>query len=119
MEENVAMATVDTSPAYAFQTPQGGWRVTGSRVSLDSVVHAHKEGFSPEQIVADFPSLSLEQVYGAIAFYLHNKDAIEDYLRLQEKAWETLRQESAKRHPELLRRIREFREQQAIGHDAT
>jgi uncharacterized protein (DUF433 family) len=51
---------------YAFLTPDGGWRVTGSRVSLDSVVRCYWEGLSPEAIVDAFPSLSPEQVYGAL-----------------------------------------------------
>ena len=111
------MSTIDTTTAYAFQTPEGGWRVTGSRVSLDSVVYSYKGGLIPEEIVADFPSLSLEQVYGAIAFYLHNQVAIDEYLRLQEQEWEKLRQESEQRSPDLLRRIREFREKQSMGRD--
>jgi uncharacterized protein (DUF433 family) len=111
------MSTIDAATAYAFQTHTGSWRVTGSRVSLDSVVHSHKQGLSPEQIVADFPSLTLEQVYGAIAFYLHNREAIEEYLRLQQQEWEKLRQESEERSPDLLRRVRELREKQSMGRE--
>lgn len=111
------MSTIDAAMAYTFQTHTGGWRVTGSRVSLDSIVHSYKQGMTPEQIVADFPSLSLEQVFGAIAFYLHNQESIEEYLRLQEQEWEKLRQESGERSPDLLRRIREFREKQSMGRE--
>ena len=112
------MATIDTSSAYAFQTPEGGWRVTGSRVSLDSVVWGYSSGLSPEEIVAQFPSLTPEQVYGAIAFYLRNREAIEKYLQEQERSWEQLQRESAERHPDLIRRMRERREQQAKGRDS-
>lgn len=38
---------IETALSYAFQTPQGGWRVTGSRVSLDSIVQCYWEGQSP------------------------------------------------------------------------
>jgi uncharacterized protein (DUF433 family) len=47
----------------------GGFWVAGSRVSLDSIVYASRSGESPEAIQQEFPSLSLEQVYGAVAFY--------------------------------------------------
>ena len=48
----------------------GGYYVAGARVSLDSIVYAFRGGESPETIQQSFPSLTLEQVYGAITFYL-------------------------------------------------
>ncbi|PYQ93569.1 MAG: hypothetical protein DMF95_24010 [Acidobacteria bacterium] len=42
----------------------------GSRVPLDSVVREFWDGQTPEAIRSDSPTLSLEQVYGAITFYL-------------------------------------------------
>ena len=49
----------------------GGYWVAGTRVSLDSVVYAFLEGLSPESIVDSFETLTLEQVYGALAYYLY------------------------------------------------
>lgn len=43
--------------------------VKGTRISLDSIAYAFQQGLSPESIVQSFPLLTLEQVYGAIAFY--------------------------------------------------
>jgi uncharacterized protein (DUF433 family) len=55
--------------------------INGTRVSLDSVVLAFQKGLSPETIAAEcFPTLSLEQVYGAIAYYLANRPEIDAYL---------------------------------------
>ena len=48
----------------------GAYRITGTRVSLDSVVYAFLNGSAPESIVESFPALTLEQVYGAITYYL-------------------------------------------------
>ena len=50
-----------------------GYYVAGSRVSLDSIVMAFWRGQTPESILRSFPSLTLAQVYGAIAFYLSNQ----------------------------------------------
>lgn len=100
------MSTIDTPAAYAFQTPEGGWRVTGSRVSLDSVVWGYRSGLAPEEIVAQFPSLSPEQVYGAIAFYLRNRSEIDRYLEQQEEEWEKLRAETESRIGPLIERMR-------------
>jgi len=60
---------------------EGGYYLIGSRVSLESIVYEFLRGESPEGIGQAFPSLSLEQVFGAILFYLANRDAIDIYLR--------------------------------------
>jgi uncharacterized protein (DUF433 family) len=52
--------------AYIEQR-EGGYYVAATRVSLDSLVYAFRSGESPETIQQQFPSLSLEQVYGAVA----------------------------------------------------
>ena len=53
-------------------------------MSLDSVVYAFLEGLSPESIVDSFDTLTLEEVYGALAFYLGHRDAIDAYLKRSE-----------------------------------
>jgi uncharacterized protein (DUF433 family) len=59
----------------------GGFYVAGTRVSLDSVVYSFKAGDSPETIRQNFSSLSLEQVYGAIAFYLAHEPEVDSNIR--------------------------------------
>lgn len=64
----------------------GGYYVAGTRISLDSVVHPFKNGASPESILRSLPMAgSLEKVYGAITFYLANKEAVEAFLVDQER----------------------------------
>src|SRR5207302_5943085 len=101
-----ANAMSQTAVEYVEQTAEGGWRLCQSRVSLDSVVHAFWEGQSPEAIAEEFPTLSVEQVYGAIAFYLRNKAEIDRYLSRQDQNWEQFRQESQAKHGPLLERLR-------------
>ena len=57
-----------------------GYVIEDTRVSLDSVVYAFLRGESPEGIVESFPALTLEQVYGAVSYYLANREALDDYL---------------------------------------
>ncbi len=105
------MTTAQIEPVtYAYQTPQGSWRVTGSRVSLDSIIHAHREGRTPQEIVEWFPTLSLEQVHGAIAFYLHHRELLDAYMEQQQRRWEELRQQSEVENRELLARLRAHRD---------
>jgi len=61
--------------------------VAGTRVSLDSIVHAFCRGESPEAIAQDFELLGLEQVYGAITYYLANQNDIDAYLSRQVAKW--------------------------------
>ncbi len=67
------------------------YRLTGSRVSLDSIVYAFWNGESPETICQSFPVLTLEQVYGAIAFYPANRDEVDRYLQQQGADYEAKR----------------------------
>jgi uncharacterized protein (DUF433 family) len=97
---------IEVAVEYVVRTEAGGWRVSNSRVSLDSVVHAYREGQSPEAIAGSFPSLSLEQVHGAIAFYLRNEREIDEYLAAQDERWEQLRQQSEVANADLLERLR-------------
>jgi uncharacterized protein (DUF433 family) len=98
---------MDTSQdIYVEQRAEGGWRIRGSRVSLDSIVHAYWSGRLPESIAADFPSLSLEAVHGAIAFYLRHRAEVDAQLSAQDARWEALRLESEKANAPILARLR-------------
>src|SRR5215213_696135 len=69
----------------------GTYRIVGTRVSLDSIVYAFLRGTSPESIQRSFPSLTLEQIYGAIAYYLAHQEEVNQYLLDGEAEFETLR----------------------------
>jgi uncharacterized protein (DUF433 family) len=84
------MAVV-TAKSYVEYRQDAYW-VTGTRISLDSIVYAFRKGLSPESIVNSFPLLTLEQVYGAIAFYLANRADIDAYLVAEEAAFDTMPQ---------------------------
>jgi uncharacterized protein (DUF433 family) len=73
----------------------GGYYLAESRVALESIVFAWRRGEFPESIRQSFPTLSLEQVYGAITFYLANKQAVNAHLVEIENEWE----EFAREHP--------------------
>ena len=54
-----------------------GYYLVGSRVPIDRIVREYRDGEQPEAIRSHYPTLSLEQVNGAIAFYLGHKDEVE------------------------------------------
>ena len=73
--------------SYAEQRDGGYW-VTGTRISLDSLVYAFKRGAAPESMQRAFPLLTLEEIYGAITFYLAHEQEIDAYLGQAEAAFE-------------------------------
>jgi uncharacterized protein (DUF433 family) len=93
----------------------GGYYIAGTRISLDSIVHAFQDGESPEGILRSFPSAGpLVRIYGAITFYLENKEKVEEYLRAQERRWDALRRERPKSDDALANRLREAKEQASL-----
>jgi uncharacterized protein (DUF433 family) len=83
----------------------GGYYFTRSRVSLDSIVYQFLQGESPEAIVQAFPSLSLEQVYGGITFYLAHCGEIDAYLKQGEARFEELARASREANPLLYAKL--------------
>ena len=68
----------------------GGLYVAGSRVSLASLIYGFRDGDSPEKLQQNFPSLSLAQVYGALAYYLGHPAECEADLVALEARWDAL-----------------------------
>lgn len=87
----------------------GAYFIKGSRVSLDSIVNAFLEGISPERIVQSFPVLTLEEVYGAITYYLANQAEIDDYLKEGESLFEQQREANLKENQAILEKIKNAR----------
>ena len=97
------------SKDYVDQHDSGYW-MAGTRVSLDSVVHAFLDGHSPESIVESFPTLTLEQVYGAIAYYLAHHAEIDAYLKQSEAEFAAFCAQARAAHPLLYRKLEEARQ---------
>jgi uncharacterized protein (DUF433 family) len=98
-----------SSKTYVVEDSQGALRVGPLGVSLDSIVIAFQQGQSAETIQQLYPALSLEEVYGAIAFYLANQDEVDQYLERQEHLWDQLRQRAAQAPAAVVRRLRSLR----------
>jgi uncharacterized protein (DUF433 family) len=73
----------------------GSFYVAGSRVPLAHVVREFQHGELPEAIRSHYPTLTLEQVYGAITFYLGSKEEVEADIAERER----IEDEFAKTHP--------------------
>ncbi len=88
-----------TSTISYVEQRDGGYWLNGARVSLESLVCAFWRGQTPESIAQSFPTLSLEQVYGAIAFYLAHRDEIDAYLFRRRSDYDAARAKSRAEDP--------------------
>ena len=88
---------------------EGVYYVPGTRISLDSIVYAFREGCSPETMREDFEGLTLAHVYGAIAFYLDHQADIDAYLLQRKERWAELERQGTPASPDLQARIERAR----------
>jgi uncharacterized protein (DUF433 family) len=98
------MSAIIADPVPLAADADGVIRVGGTRVTLDTVVTAFREGVSAEAIADQYPTLDLADVYAAIAYYLRHRTDVEDYLaRAREQAERVRRENEARFSPEGVR----------------
>ena len=98
----------------------GGYWVMGTRISLDSIVYAFKRGVAPESIQRAFSLLTLEEIYGAITFYLAHAQEIDTYLVQAEAGFavqaSTLNAAARMANPALFQRLEQMRQVRETPH---
>lgn len=87
----VRLNFIQTPPL--FQEDDGTVRFAGSRITLDTIVGAYKRGDTLDEIHEGFPSLSMRQIVGALAFYLEHEAEVETYLAWRDAEGGKLRRE--------------------------
>jgi uncharacterized protein (DUF433 family) len=97
----------------SIEEKAGGFYIKDSRVPLDLVVREFENGASPESIRLAYPVLTLEQVYGAITFYLGHRSEVEASLRDTERLWTEF--EASHPMPDHLREKLQQAESRATG----
>ena len=95
--------------SYVRLDEYGAMRIGNSRVMLDSIVAGFEQGHSPETLQQQYPTLSLEEVYGAITYYLAHRDEVHTYLKQQDELWEAWRAKSAVQSNPVVERLRALR----------
>jgi uncharacterized protein (DUF433 family) len=101
---------------YVRVDEHGAMRIGNGRVMLDSIVAGFEQGHSPETLQQEYPALSLEEVYGAIAYYLAHTDQVHTYLKRQDELWEAWRTKSATRSSPVVQRLRALWTSEAPTH---
>jgi uncharacterized protein (DUF433 family) len=86
-------------------------RIKGHRIGIDNVIQYYLQGYSPEQIIEELPSLNLEKIYATLAYYLHNRVEIDAYMLRLAKWREQRYQESLANPSPLMQRLRALKVQ--------
>jgi uncharacterized protein (DUF433 family) len=101
-KENRTMAVLETltaKPPPLRVDEDGVVRVGVTRVTLDTVVGAFKQGCDPEEIRLKYPTLDLTDIYSVIVYYLWHPEEVEEYLEQRRLRAEEVRRENEARWP--------------------
>jgi uncharacterized protein (DUF433 family) len=100
--------------SYLDRIDSNSLRIKNTRVGLEHLILLYREGYTAEELAVEFPTVSLEQVHGVIAYYLGNRVAVDDYIKAGEEQFEEYRRQSLQKPPsEAVQRIRAIKEAQA------
>jgi uncharacterized protein (DUF433 family) len=108
-------------PDFLTRDDLGGIRLTGHRIGLEHVVLLYGEGYSPEMLWDEFPTISLALIHKVIAFYLENRIETDAYVARCQAGMEELRK-TAKREPnrvDLRERLEAKRRAEAVQAEAS
>ncbi len=88
---------ISIDPIPLIADANGTTRVGKTRVTLDTVVTAFLEGARAEEIVEQYPSLQLSNVYSVIGYYLRHKIEVDAYLLERQAHADEVRKEAERR----------------------
>ena len=89
--------TVERVPIEA--DADGVVRVAGTRVTLDTLVAAFDAGATAEELVHQYPSVALADVYSVITYYLRHQSEVCAYLEKRQQQGASVRRENERRFP--------------------
>jgi uncharacterized protein (DUF433 family) len=94
---------------YVEVQPSGDIRIRGTRVGIEQIAWAYQDGSIAEEIAIEYPTATLDQVHGAIAYYLRHRSEIDAYLAELESASRAARaQQASQTAPEVVQRLRKL-----------
>jgi uncharacterized protein (DUF433 family) len=88
-------------------------RVKGTRVGIETILDDYFEGASPEEIAVRYHSISLEQVYATITYFLHNQAQVSAYLEAWQQHTDQAWQEQERNPSPAIQRLRQLKRTQA------
>ena len=88
---------ISVEPVPLQTDPDGVVRVANTRVTLETVIGAFFDGASAEEIVYQYPSLDIADVYAVIAYYLRRRSDVDAYLKQRHHHADVVRKQNETR----------------------
>ena len=89
-------------------------RIKGSRIGIETILYEYiYRSRTPEEIAQTYTSLSLEQVYATILYYLQNKEDVSNYIADWLEWGHQQRKAQALNPPPGIVRLRKIKEEKA------
>lgn len=99
------MSTVSSIAEHIVITPGtcgGKPRIAGHRITVQNIVICHERmGLSPDEILGVYPSITLADIYAALAFYHDHREEIRESIQRDDDLADELEREQ----PSLLRKV--------------
>jgi uncharacterized protein (DUF433 family) len=89
---------IASDPVPLVAGADGVIRVTGTRVTLDTLVEKFHQGATAEELALKFPTVKLVHVYAVITYYLQHQPEVDAYLHQQDAEAEQIQQENEARY---------------------
>jgi uncharacterized protein (DUF433 family) len=103
------MSTQQLTDYFNFLAP-GDIRLKGSRIGIETILYEYLDrGHAPEEIAQTYPSLTLEQVYDTILYYLQNRKTISEYMKNWIEHGHTMREQQRLNPPPVSEKLRQLR----------
>ncbi|MBI4325241.1 MAG: DUF433 domain-containing protein [Chloroflexi bacterium] len=93
----MSLVIEQTQPVPLVPDPDGVIRVADTRVTLDTVAEAFHEGATAEEVVQQYPSLSLADVYSVFGYVLRHWTEVAAYLDQRAEQRAGVRRENERR----------------------
>ena len=101
---------------YFYFQAENDIRLKGTRIGIETILYDYiYRARTPEEIANTYPSLTLEQVYATILYYLHDRTRISAYLTAWIEHGKRQREEQRRNPPPVAEKLRKLRAQRKIN----
>lgn len=90
---------------FDFLSPED-IRIKGTRVGIEIILSDYLDGYIPEEIARRYPAVSLEDIYAAITYYLHNQTSMDAYLEAWREHSKRMHKQQEEDLPDVVERLR-------------
>ena len=85
-------------------------RLNGTRIGIETILYEYiYRARTPEEIAQIYTSLTLEQVYATILYYLHNKETVSNYITDWLESGHRMREEQRRNPSPVVQKLMQFK----------